>query len=122
MAHLVIQHQPDSSFVVVRHQPDFRSVPAPGRITPPSEFAVDGTPNAFLAGELRWLLEEFLDYPFPPRTEQARRATAGLQTWGEMAFKALFDGQTRTLYDQAVAGGLDQFKLLISSDDPNVLA
>ncbi len=123
MTQLVIEHRADGTFNVVRFLPDHKSVPAGGKIVPPNEFDVPGSAGEKLTGELRWLLEEFLDYPFHPRTDQANRAIAALQAWGEAAFKALFhSGDARDFYKDAVKPGLDQFRLLISSDDPQVLS
>jgi hypothetical protein len=35
-------------------------------ITAPEVLQVEGRPNSNLSLDLRWYLEEFLDYPFPP--------------------------------------------------------
>ena len=39
---------------------------------------------------LWWYFEEFFDYPFPPRTEQAVNIEDALEAWGRQAFDALF--------------------------------
>ena len=41
--------------------------------------------------ELRWYLEQFLDYPFHPETDHADRVLDALRAWGTQAFNALFD-------------------------------
>ena len=51
---------------------------------------MEGRPNSDLMRELRWYLEEFLDYPFPPETDRAERVLDALRRWGEQAFDALF--------------------------------
>lgn len=123
MSQLTIEHQADGSFHIVRFAPDHKSVRIDGTITPPTAFDVPGTPGAHLDGELRWLLEKYLDYPFEPRTHQAARAAAALQVWGEAAFHALFHaGEARDFYQRASAAGLDRLRLVISSDDPKVLS
>lgn len=84
---------------------------------------MEGRPNSDLTVELRWYLEEFLDYPFPPRTEQAERVRTALQGWGRAAFAALFGGgHGRDWYVEAARGELNKVVLEVSSDDPRVLA
>ena len=39
----------------------------------PVGFPVEDMPNSGLMRELRWYLEQFLDYPFPPATDRADR-------------------------------------------------
>jgi tetratricopeptide (TPR) repeat protein len=41
--------------------------------------------------ELRWYLEQFLDYPFDPETHRSERVLAALKEWGKQAFDALFN-------------------------------
>jgi hypothetical protein len=92
-------------------------------ITAPEALQVDGRPDSNLSLDLRWYLEEFLDYPFPPRTEVAERVQASLEAWGEGAFAALFrSGQGRDFYHDAYRAGLENLTLKIASDDPRVLA
>jgi len=57
------------------------------------------------------------------RTHQAQRATVALQEWGAAAFTALFNaGPAPRLLPAAIAPGVDQLRLVISSDDPQVLS
>jgi hypothetical protein len=61
---LLIQHvqgNEPARFTVIRHQP-FHAAP---------ETAVIEAPSDDLLKELRWYLEEFLEYPFPPSTDRA---------------------------------------------------
>jgi hypothetical protein len=93
-------------------------VPVPS----PFGFPVEGLSNGDLMGELRWYLEEFLGYPFPPQTDRAERVQKALRRWGEQAFNALFgDRVGGGLFAKATAKGYKQLLLLISSDDPQVL-
>ncbi|MHB9107037.1 MAG: tetratricopeptide repeat protein [Armatimonadota bacterium] len=119
---LQIRHVPGSDppqFTVVRLM-DGRSGEA-AVITPPADVLVAGTSN--LLAELRWYLESFLDYPFPPETERAERVLAALTAWGEAAFAVLFDQrQTGGWLAAATARGEEQLLLQISSDDPAILA
>ena len=62
-------------------------------IAPPVGFAVEGRPESDLVRELRWYLEDFLGYPFPPETEHADRVLAAPNQWGRQAFDALFDNR-----------------------------
>lgn len=41
--------------------------------------------------ELRWYLEQFLDYPFHPETDHADHVLDALRAWGTEAFYLLFD-------------------------------
>ena len=40
-------------------------------VPPPVGYPVEGASATDLMGELRWYLEQFLDYPFPPWTDRA---------------------------------------------------
>ena len=92
-------------------------------IQAPDAMAVEGRPNSNLSLDLRWYLEQFLDYPFSPHTEVAERIQAALNEWGQQAFTALFDrGRGRDMYRDALRDGLDNLTLKIASDDPYVLA
>ena len=92
-------------------------------ITAPEALQVEGRPDSNLSLDLRWYLEEFLDYPFPPRTEVAERVQASLKAWGAGAFDALFrSGRGRDFYHDAYRAGLENLTLKIASDDPRVLA
>jgi tetratricopeptide (TPR) repeat protein len=69
---------------------DGNSLPAVA-IPSPYEFPVEGRPNSPLMRELRWYLEQFLDYPFYPETDHAEHVLDALRAWGTQAFNALFD-------------------------------
>ena len=91
---LIVQHVPDSSppaFTVARHEP-VQITPEAATITAPERFGADRLPGTDLRRELRWYLEQFLDYPFPPNTDRADRAVGVLEGWGTHAFEALFRG------------------------------
>src|SRR4051794_15720369 len=77
--------------------PEFQALcPQDGRCTEtvairsPVGFPVEGRPHSDLMRELRWYLEEFLGYPYPPETEHAERVRGALKEWGTQAFQALF--------------------------------
>jgi len=122
---LIIEHVPDS------HPPAFRAVrcdppqisPDVTAITPPEQFGADQLPGSDLRRELRWYLERFLDYPFPPNTDRADRATQVLQAWGTHAFSALFHGgMARDWYRDIVRDGTEHLHLRIVANEPTVLA
>jgi hypothetical protein len=88
----------------------------------PAGFPVEGRANSELMQDLRWYLERFLDFPFPPNTDVADRVKAALKGWGEQTFRSLFGaGLGSQFFHDAVRGGLDQLHLRVSSDDPRVL-
>ena len=95
----------------------------PVELTAPDAVTVEGRPNSNLSVELRWYLEQFLEYPFEPLTERAERVQAALRGWGEQTFTALFGaGRGRDFYKDAYREGLEHLTLKIASDDPKVLA
>ena len=96
---------------------------APVAIVSPASTPVADLPNSNLIAELRWYLEEFLDYPFPPVTDRASHVQDALRGWGEQAFTALFGaGPGRDFYHDAERAGLEQLDLRIASNHPGVLA
>ncbi|MGB5064724.1 MAG: CHAT domain-containing protein, partial [Candidatus Competibacter sp.] len=121
--------------LIIRHveasdPPQFRVVrlkdgktTSPVAIVSPASTPVKDLPNSHLSAELRWYLEEFLDYPFPPVTDRAERVQEALRGWGEQAFTALFGaGSGRDFYHDAYRDGLENLDLRIASDHPGVLA
>jgi tetratricopeptide (TPR) repeat protein len=113
------------SRLTLRHLPDpeqhrFAVLGEPGGATREAvvpaahRYPVPGRPDSSLLSELRWYLDRFLDYPFPPETGRAEQLLAALRGWGEAAFAALFD--------QRPEASLETLHLRIESDDPRVLA
>lgn len=89
---LAIEHVEGSSppaFKLTRLE-DGKSLP-PVAIGSPYETPVEGRPNSHLMRELRWYLEQFLDYPFHPETDHADHVLDALRAWGTEAFYLLFD-------------------------------
>ena len=122
MAGLVITHISGGSspmFEVIR-QRDNKRAPAV-EVTSPYGFPVKDRPDDNLMSQLAWYLEHFLEYPFPPRTEQAANVEEALESWGRQAFSTLFDsGVARDWMSEAKRQGA--FRLQISADDPAVLS
>ena len=124
MTTLTIRHEADSDpvrFSVLRGSDQKASDAV--EVASPRGFAVEGRPHSDLLHELRWYLERFLEYPFPPETERSDRVQASLQAWGRQAFDGLFGAHRgRDFYRDACKSGLESVTLRISSDDPRVLA
>src|SRR5271157_259154 len=114
---LAIEHVESSSpaaFKLTRLQ-DGKSLP-PVAIGSPYEFPVEGHPNSPLMRELRWYLEQFLDYPFHPETDHAEHVLDAVRAWGTQAFNALFD--RRDAGDWLGHSNI----LQVRADDPHILS
>jgi hypothetical protein len=95
----------------------------PVSLADPSTTPVPNRPQSGLSTEVRWYLERFLEYPFPPETDRAERLQVVLNEWGQANFSALFDsGKGRDFYHDAERSGLEHLTLKVASDDPRVLA
>jgi hypothetical protein len=92
----------------------------------PYEFPVKDRPSDSLMSQLRWYLDDFLQYPFTPRTEQAANVEDALSALAEQAFSALFSsGHARDWFiePRRIHGGRQTpLHLQISSDDPAILS
>ena len=109
-------------FQVQRVQKDDVKSAESVEVVSPVDFPVEGRSKSELMAELRWYLEQFLDYPFPPQTDVADRVLAALKGWGTQAFTALFgSGLGGQFFHDAVRDGLESLHLRISSDDPRIL-
>jgi tetratricopeptide (TPR) repeat protein len=114
---LAIKHVAKSSppAFVVERQDDGKSCP-PVPIPSPNDEPVEDQPHSDLMEQLRWYLEEFLDYPFPPDTLRAEHVQAALRAWGTKAFHALFDRRDAPAW-------LEQSEILqVRSDDAHILS
>lgn len=124
MPTLIIRHVEASDppqFQVMRLKDGKTTFPV--AIVSPASTPVKDLPDSNLSAELRWYLEEFLDYPFPPVTDRAEHVQDALRGWGEQAFTALFGaGPGRDFYHDAYREGLENLDLRIASDHPGVLA
>lgn len=81
-------------------------------VQPPTQCWISGAgQRGSLVHELRWYLEQFLEWPFHPDTDRATRTIDALRDWGERAFTTLFP---RGL---AAPG-----RLSLASADPTLLA
>ena len=114
---LAIEHIEGSSpaaFKLTRLEDGKSFQPVP--IASPYEFPVEERPNSSLMHELRWYLEQFLDYPFPPETDHADHVIDALRAWGTQAFNVLFDRR------DAGAWLANSGSLQVRADDPHVLS
>ncbi|HEY1188027.1 MAG TPA: CHAT domain-containing protein, partial [Gemmata sp.] len=120
---LIVHHvaNTDPPQFTVQRLGDGKTAP-PAVVAPPNSVRVDGRLNTRLTDELRWYLEEFLSYPFPPQTDHAERVWQAVETWGQQTFTALFaDTHARRSYEKAVESGFDHLTIRIVSDSPAVL-
>lgn len=76
--------------------------------------------------ELRWYLEEYLDFPYGAERNRAEKVEARMNEWGESLFTQVFikteeDPDPRAFYQEALREGLEQCELCITSEDPEFL-
>jgi tetratricopeptide (TPR) repeat protein len=120
---LLVRHTSgtDAPAFVVERLGDGKAGPET-QVPPPNSIPIDGRPNDTLTGQLRWYLEQFLKYPFPPELDHAERVRTAFRTWGRRAFDALFTPPAaRRAYEQAVGDGFEKLTLRVVSDSPAVL-
>jgi tetratricopeptide (TPR) repeat protein len=121
MPRLTIHHILDSE------PPKFRLRPEQdGKTTDPVEIPSPylrqvGGGDRSLMDELRWYLENFLEYPFDPWTDRADRTLEELEAWGREAFEVLFGGgDGQVCLDRARRDG--EVRIAVATDDPQVLS
>ena len=121
MPSVVIQHLDQSDppqFMVVSEGKNL----GPFDVPSPYGFEVEGIPHRGLIGLLRWYLEKFLDYPYPPETDRAEKVLKALRKWGESAFEAIFNNRdTFRILEASTSEGYRDLELIISSDDQLIL-
>ncbi|HEY9231104.1 MAG TPA: CHAT domain-containing protein, partial [Blastocatellia bacterium] len=72
--------------------------------------------------ELRWYLEEFLQFPYGAERYRAEQIEHKMEQWGEALFRQVFvklptDPDPRGFYQEAVRTGLEHCELCVVSDD-----
>jgi hypothetical protein len=82
--------------------------------------------NTEAHSELRWYLEDYLQFPYGAESYRAQKIEEKMTTWGEALFKQAFPaGSTGAnpsiIYQEAVRDGLRDCELCISSDNPDFL-
>src|SRR3990172_5834440 len=73
--------------------------------------------------ELRWYLEEYLEFPYGAERDRAQRVVRNLEHWGSALFSQVFsqvdkEPNPRMFYQEAVREGLENCLLCISSENP----
>lgn len=108
MQTLIIQHIEKSdppSFNVIRGS-DNKKLGGPYDVPSPIGYPVKDRPNSDLMHELRWYLEDFLEYPYSPKIEQAENVQNALREWGSEAFNALFNNRDAgSAFEKATENG-----------------
>jgi hypothetical protein len=72
--------------------------------------------------ELRWYLEDYLQFPYGAERYRAAQVEQKMDQWGEALFAQVFaklttDPDPRAFYQEAVRTGLEECELCIVSDD-----
>lgn len=122
---LVVRHiKTEEEFTFQVENPSNMKTGVPAVIAAPDQLIVEGRQNSNLLQDLRWYLENFLDYPFSPNTDIADRVQEALSNWGKKTFSILFSGKARDWYQDARKSkvGLSGLRLKIACDDPRILA
>ncbi|MDZ8139136.1 MAG: tetratricopeptide repeat protein [Nostoc sp. DedQUE04] len=75
------------------------------------------------AAELRWYLEDYLQFPYGIFPDNAVKIEQKLQHWGQQLFELVFRSteKGREFFQEATRQGLDKCELGIISDNANVL-
>jgi hypothetical protein len=76
--------------------------------------------------DLRWYLEEYLQFPYGAERFKAERVEKKMEEWGKSIFEQIFakcdfDSDPRSLYQEAVRTGLEKCELCITSEDASFL-
>ena len=76
--------------------------------------------------ELRWYLEEYLDFPYGAERNRAEKVEARMDEWGESLYAQVFasgdvENNPHPFYHEAVREGLEQCELCIASEKPEFL-
>ena len=88
----------------------------------PAKFPVEGYPAKQFLPELRWYLEEYLQFPFGAFPQLAEGVAKTMQTWGAVIFNALFTGHARDWYQDARRQSFADFRIKITSDSPEIMS
>jgi tetratricopeptide (TPR) repeat protein len=115
----VIEHIPSKGDLAFQVACSADSANSLSNLKSPYESILPNRSNSNLMRELRWYLEDFLDYPFDPDTDHADSVLTELQKWGQQTYLSLFEEQDRRLLKSAFeSGNLD---IEIQSSDPAIL-
>ncbi len=109
-----------AKFVVISGDSLNRTEPVP--LPAPAAFPVETGEGATLADELKWYLEQYLEYPKGPFADRAEKIMAALKDWGQTCFEALFRNFNAVSWYRDARQKLENLELRIASNDPSVLA
>lgn len=93
----------------------------PESLPDPAVYPVVGYPNLQLLEQLKWYLEDFLEYPIGPNKEKGEAIVSTLKAWGMEVFNRLFTGDAYKWYIDA-RPILDMLQITIISNSPTVLS
>lgn len=87
-----------------------------------SAFQVKGQPAKQFLPELCWYLEDYLQAPFGAFQQSAECVQETIRAWGTDVFDALFTERARDWYQDARTQGLENLRIKIASDSPEILS
>ena len=93
----------------------------PESLPDPAVYPVVGYPKLQLLEQLKWYLEDFLEYPVGANKKKGEAIVSTLKAWGREAFSRLFTGDAYTWYIDA-RFNLDMLQITIISNSPTVLS
>ncbi|MDE7267134.1 MAG: CHAT domain-containing protein [Lachnospiraceae bacterium] len=88
----------------------------------PAKFPVEGHPAKQFLPELRWYLEDYLQFPYGAYYQLAECVAKTMQAWGALIFDTLFTGYARDWYQDARRQNFEGFRIKITSDSPEVMS
>lgn len=119
---LILRHLPGTSPPRFEFSGQDQRSSDPVSIPSPYGFPVEDCPDSDLMQEMRWYLEEFLEYPFSPNAERSQHILNALTSWGTQALAGISSsGESGRAFMEKVRQGWNNFLLTIESDDPQIL-
>lgn len=88
----------------------------------PAKFPVEGYPAKSFLPELRWYLEDYLQFPYGAFPQLAECVAKTMQAWGALIFDLLFTGYARDWYQDAKRQHFENFHIKITSNSPEIMS
>ena len=88
----------------------------------PAKFSVEGHSAKQFLPELRWYLEDYLQFPYGVYPQLAESVAKTMQAWGALIFDALFTGCARDWYQDEKRQNFEGFRIKIASDSPEIMS
>jgi len=88
----------------------------------PAKFPVKEHPTRQFLPELRWYLEEYLQFPLGVYPQLAQCVAKTMKAWGTLIFDTLFTGYARDWYQDARKQNFEGFRIKITSDSPEIMS